>query len=144
MMSLASNADNSDPAWVLAVGKRDWYFKAARRTNTGNVVSQVLVLLAGAATTISAGVGAPVLVTAPLAGFSFLLTGVRSAFNLNRLAVGRSVALRELEAATSRYEIVPPNLRTEECQRKLLERVFTIISEEQGAWALFRRKDESP
>lgn len=134
---------SDDPSVAMAIRERDWYQKASGRTNSANVASQVLLLLVGAGTTVAAGTGAPALVTACLAGFSFVLTGARSVFNWNRLAVSRTSALRELRVAIHRYQVIPISLRSEGDSLQLVECVHKIIEEEQGAWATFRRQDPS-
>jgi hypothetical protein len=136
-----SVSPNGDSALEFAMRKREWYGTAAFRTNVANITSQVLLLVTGGATTVAAAVNAPVLVTASLAASAFVLTGARSVFDFNRLAVARTTAYRELEAATELYEIDRGEAPTNERQRSLVDQVNTILAEEQGAWARSRRRD---
>lgn len=139
-----SMAAEADRALLEARSKLAWYSKASARSNRANVCSNGLLLLTGAATTIAAAVGASVWVTAPLAGLTFVLTGARSVFQWNDLAISRTVAREELrrEIALYELELYPPDEETRERQRQLIEQVYEIAAADLRGWANRRRQQQ--
>lgn len=139
-----SSAAETDRALVEARSKLAWYSKASTRSNRANVASNVLLLLAGAATTIAAAVEASVWVTAPLAGLTFVLTGARSVFHWNELAVSRTIAREELRREIALYEVElnRGDEGTHERQRQLVEQVYEIAAADLQGWANRRRQQQ--
>ena len=134
----------TDRALAAAISKLAWYVKASRRSNRANVSSNGLLLIVGAATTIAAAAQTSVWVTAPLAGLSFVLTGARSVFHWNELAVSRTVAKEQLQREIELYQLTPTtgDERSRERQRRLIEQVYDITAADLSAWATRRRRQQ--
>ena len=139
----ASPRRYADLALSIAAAECGRYEQMSRRSIRANSVSEALLLIVGAATTVMAGLHAPAPVTASLAAASLLLAGARSTNDWKGLAVSRTRAWHDMEAVLHQYTLTPVEARDEKSYRDLVARVDEIAATERAGWAASRlaRKD---
>ncbi len=132
--------DSADPALALALEELRWYRRAAGRARIANQVSEVLLLLMTAATTVAAALAVTAWVTAVLAAGSLILTGLRRSFDWHEKWVSFMTRWSELRSVVNQYRLLPDERRDEETRRRLVSSVDEIVSTETQGWASRRRK----
>ena len=129
-----------DPPLALAERQRDWYGTHRDRARTLYQVTELLVLVVGAVTTLAAALTARPWVTASLAAGTLVLTGLRRVWDWHGDWVAFSLAWADLQTAISDYRLVPEDRRDEELRRGLVDRLNRVIGGETGRWAARRQK----
>jgi hypothetical protein len=129
-----------DPALATALRQLDWYGRSANRAQLANRISEILLLVLSAATTVVAALGAPAWLTATLAATALVTTGLRKTFDWHENWVSFRAQWIELRAVVNQYRLVPDAQRDDEAKRRLLARVDELVSSETGSWAARRRK----
>ena len=133
--------ESRDLALAVAEEKQVWYETQQKFNRTGHNVTEVLLLLVTAGTTVAAALGAVPWVTASLAAFSILLNGLRKTYDWQRNWIAFTVALNDIESAIHAYRLLPEDRRDEVAQRRLLNRVDEIVAAETARWASRRTED---
>jgi len=131
---------SADPALAVALGELDWYRRAAGRARNANRISEVLLLVMSAATTVAAALAATAWLTATLAAGSLILTGLRKSFDWHDRWVSFTARWSELRPVIHQYRLRSDDHRDEETQRMLLATVDDIVGNETEKWASRRRK----
>lgn len=131
---------SADPALAVALHELEWYRRAAGRARTANRVSEVLLLVMSAATTVAAALAATAWLTATLAAGSLILTGLRKSFDWHDRWVSFTARWSELRPVIHQYRLRPDGRRDEETQRQLMAAVDDIVGTETEKWASRRRK----
>ena len=132
--------ETADPALAVAIVELQWYRGAAGRSRIANQVSEVLLLVMSAATTVAAALGAAAWLTATLAAGSLILTGLRKSFDWHENWVSRTGRWTELRSVINQYRLLPDSRRDEDTRRQLLTTVDDIVSSETDRWASRRRR----
>lgn len=143
MQTTGEQADpwtSPDPALAVALRQLDWYGRAANRAQLANRISEVLLLVLSAATTVAAALSAPAWLTASLAAAALVTTGLRKTFDWHENWVSFRAQWIELRATINQYRLLPDAQRDDDAKRQLLARVDEAISSEAGSWAARRRK----
>lgn len=133
-----------DPPLTLAERQRDWYGTHRDRARISYQVTELLVLVVSAVTTLAAALTASPWVTASLAAGTLVLTGLRRVWDWHGDWVAFSVAWSDLQTAIYEYRLVPEDRRDEELRHGLVDRLNQVISGETGRWAVRRQKMERP
>jgi hypothetical protein len=133
---------SADPALALALEELQWYRRAAGRARTANRVSEVVLLLVTAATTVAAALAVTAWVTAVLAAGSLVLTGLRKTFDWHENWVSFTTRWSELRSVVHQYRLLPDERRDEEARQHLVSSVDVIVSTETGGWASRRRSHQ--
>jgi hypothetical protein len=131
--------ESTDPALALALEELQWYRRAAARARTANQVTEVLLLLMTAATTVAAALAVTAWVTAVLAAGSLILTGLRKSFDWHENWVSFTTRWSELRSMVHQYRLLPDERRDEEARQHLVSGVDEIVRTETGGWASRRR-----
>jgi hypothetical protein len=116
-----------------------WYARHRDRARIAHWVSEILVLLTTAATTLAAALQASPWVTASLAAGSLVLTGLRKVFDWHDNWLAFADAWAQLRAAIHDYRLIPDDRRDEESRKRLINQVNDVVSAETGRWASRRR-----
>jgi hypothetical protein len=132
--------ESTDPALAVALEWMQWYHRQAGRSRTANQVSEALVLIFSAATTVSAALAVTAWVTAALAAGSLILTGLRKSFDWHETWLAYSAARSELRPVINQYRLLPDNRRDEDARRILISKVDEIVNSETSEWASRRRR----
>jgi hypothetical protein len=130
----------ADPALAVAIKESQWYEHAARRARIAHQVSEVLLLVLSAATTVAAALAATAWLTAALAAGTLVVTGLRKSFDWHENWLTFTARRSELRSIIHQYRLLPEDRRDAETQRRLLVGVDEIFSSETGNWASRRRK----
>jgi hypothetical protein len=136
--------ESADPALALALEELQWYRRAAGRARTANRVSEVLLLVLTAATTVAAALGVTAWVTAVLAAGSLVLTGLRKSFDWHDRWVSFTTRWSELRSVVHQYRLLPDDGRDDETRRRFMSSVDDIVSSETEGWASRRRRLQEP
>ena len=131
--------DASDPALALALQQMHWYAQNRDRARWAYRISELLILLATATTTVAAALKASAWVTASLAASTVVLTGLHKIFDMHERWVASGMAWAELQVAVNDYRLTPADRRDEDARRVLVARVNEVISTDTGRWASRRR-----
>jgi hypothetical protein len=129
-----------DPALAVALDELRWYRRNANRARLANRVTEVLLLLASAATTVVAALGVTPWVTALLAATALVLTGLRRSFDWHENWVSYISRWSELRSVVHQYQLLPEDRRDEQARRQLVSSVDDIVSTETEQWASRRRR----
>jgi hypothetical protein len=132
--------DAPDPALAVALDELRWYRRNANLSRQANRVTEVLLLLASAATTVVAALGVTAWVTALLAATALVLTGLRRSFDWHENWVAYISRWSELRSVVHQYQLLPEDRRDEEARRQLVSNVDDIVSTETERWASRRRR----
>lgn len=128
-----------DPALAVALDELRWYRRTAVRARQANRVTEVLLLLASAATTVVAALGVTAWVTALLAATALVLTGLRRSFDWHENWVAYISRWSDLRSVVHQYQLLPEDRRDEQARRELVSSVDDIVSTETERWASRRR-----
>ena len=131
---------SADPALAMALEELQWYRRAAARARNANRISEVLLLVLSAATTVAAALAATPWLTATLAALSLIVTGLRKSFDWHDSWVSFTARWSELRPVIHQYRLRSNGQRDEEAQRQLLATVDEIVGSETEKWASRRRK----
>lgn len=138
-----SNADDlreaSEPALALALQQMHWHAQHRNVARWTYQISELLILLATAITTVAAALKASAWVTASLAASTVVLTRLDKVFDAHENWVAYSSAWAALQVAVSDYLLIPADRRDEEARRRLAGTVNEVITNETGRWATRRR-----
>lgn len=129
-----------DPALALAERQLRWYARHRDRSRVAYQVSELLILLTAAATTLAAALRASPWMTASLAAGSLVLAGQRKVFDWHESWVSFGGSWADLRAAIHDYRLLPEERRDEEAKRRLLRKVDEVVSGDTGRWASRRRQ----
>jgi hypothetical protein len=129
----------ADPPLALAEQQLRWYARYRNLARTAYQVSEVLILLTAAGTTLVAALQASPWVTASLAASSLILTGLRKTFDWHEDWLAFSTAWADLRAAINDYRLLPDDQRDERSRQRLIDKVNEVVSEETGRWSSRRR-----
>jgi hypothetical protein len=132
--------DAPDPALAVALDELRWYRRNANLARQANRLTEVLLLLASAATTVVAALGVTAWVTALLAATALVLTGLRRSFDWHENWVAYISRWSELRSVVHQYQLLPEDRRDEEARRQLVSNVDDIVSTETERWASRRRR----
>jgi hypothetical protein len=127
--------DAPDPPLALAEQQLRWYARNRNLSRVRYQVSEVLILLTAAATTLAAALQARPWITASLAAGSLILTGATQGLRLARRLAAFSSAWAELLTAINDYRLLPRDRRDERAQQRLVARVNEVVSTETSRWA---------
>lgn len=143
MRSMTEDVDpwqSADPALAMALHELEWYRRAAGRARTANRLSEVVLLMMSAATTVAAALSAVAWLTATLAAGSLIVTGLRKTFDWHDNWVSFMARWSELRPVIHQYRLRADSHGDEEAQRRLLAAVDDIVGNETQRWATRRRK----
>ncbi len=129
----------ADPALALAQQQIRWYARHRDQSRRAYRVSEFLILLTAATTTVAAALRADAPVTASLAASTVVLTGLHKIFDLHDRWVAFGVAWAELQVAVNDYRLIPEGRRDENAPARLVAKVNEVISSDTGRWASRRR-----
>jgi hypothetical protein len=132
--------DAPDPALAVALDELRWYRRNANLARQANRLTEVLLLLASAATTVVAALGVTAWVTALLAATALVLTGLRRSFDWHENWVAYISRWSELRSVVHQYQLLPEDRRDEDARRELVSSVDDIVSTETERWASRRRR----
>lgn len=129
-----------DPALTIALKQLGWYAKNRDQNRNRHEISEVLLLLVTAATTVAAALGAVRWVTASLAASAIVLTGLRKIFDWHHNWIAFAIAWADVGTAVNDYRLLPVDQRDHVTQRRLLHRIDEIVAAETASWASRRRE----
>jgi len=129
-----------DPALALALQQMDWYRRRRDTSRWLYRVSELLILLTTATTTVAAALKATAWITATLAASTVVLTGLHKILDQHESWVAFGSAWTELQIAVNGYRILPAGQRDEEARMRLVQRVNEVIREDTTHWASRRRR----
>lgn len=136
----------SDPVLAKALWQMKYYANRRNRDKVYYVVSEVLILLITAATTLAAAFKASPWITAVLAATSLIVAGQMRIFNWHDSWLAMASAWAELEVAVNEYRLRSLGESHPHIQEELMKQINDIISSDVKAWAARRRavagKDE--
>ncbi|WP_290061897.1 DUF4231 domain-containing protein [Amycolatopsis solani] len=132
--------DEPDPALAVALRELSWYRRNADYNRLANRVTEVVLLLGSAATTVAAALGATAWVTAVLAATTLVVTGLRRSFDWHENWVEFIARWSELRSVVHQYRLQPEDRRGEAERRALLAAVDEVVASETQRWASRRRK----
>lgn len=133
-----------DPALALALAELRSYRRRMARARIANQISEVLVLLALAATTVAAALAAAPWLTALLAAVSLVLAGLRKSFDWRGNWVSSAAQWSRLRSAVHQYRLLPEERRDGEAARALVATVDEISGMETEDWTSRRERTEEP
>ncbi len=134
----------ADPALALALQQIHYYAHHRDQARWAYRVSELLILLTTATTTLAAALKASAPVTATLAASTVVLTGLHKVLDLHDSWVASGAAWAELQVAVNDYRLTPMDQRGENAQRHLVAKVNEVISADTGRWASRRRSLAEP
>lgn len=117
-------------ALAYAMSRVRWYNRHRKLARAGAIMHDMLLLLAGAATTLAAALHAPAWFTAGLAATSFVLAGMTKVFRWRENATSRALAWSQLSTAVNRFRFLPPERRDAAATERLVGMVDSIIGAE--------------
>ncbi|HEY2701149.1 MAG TPA: DUF4231 domain-containing protein [Pseudonocardiaceae bacterium] len=132
-----------DPALAVALRELAWYERNANRARLANRISEILLLVLSAATTVAAALSAPAWLTASLAAAALVITGVRKTADWHENWVSFRARWSELRTFVNQYRLLPDAQHDDDAKRQLLARVDEIVSSDMGDWAARRRTIET-
>jgi hypothetical protein len=132
-----------DPALAVALRELAWYERNANRARLANRISEILLLVLSAATTVAAALSAPAWLTASLAAAALVITGVRKTADWHENWVSFRARWSELRGFVNQYRLLPDAQHDDDAKRRLLARVDEIVSSDTGDWAARRRTIET-
>jgi Protein of unknown function (DUF4231) len=129
----------ADPALALALQQIHWYAQNRDQARWAYRISEFLILVTTATTTVAAALKANAWLTASLAASTVVLTGLHKVFDYHDTWVASGAAWAELQVAVNDYRLIPVDRRDENAQRLLVGKVNDVISANTGRWASRRR-----
>ncbi|MGW7514472.1 DUF4231 domain-containing protein [Streptomyces sp. NPDC054796] len=134
-----SGADDGDPVLSYALEQLRWYARTRDRSRRWHWCVELGSLAMGAATVVAAGLRAPSLFTAAVAGAMVFIGGFRQVFHHTERYVIAAEAWQRLHTAVRRYQLLGEAGRDEAARQRLLEQVEEVSDTETRHWAAFRR-----
>jgi hypothetical protein len=134
---------NADHALAVALDQEAWYAAHRGRARQGYWLSEVLLLVAGAATTVAAALSAPAWITAVLAATTVVMTGLRKIFDWQGNWISYANSWFEVRRYINLYRLIPEDQRGPAEQRELLRQVDEIASNEISGWTSRRTAQDS-
>jgi hypothetical protein len=128
-----------DPALALALQQTRWYARHRDRARMTYQVSEMLILLVTALTTVAAALKASAWLTSSLAASVLVLTGLLKVFDSHGRWIAFGSAWADLQVAVNDYRLLPEGQRDTEGQQRLLAKVNEVITTDTGEWAARRR-----
>jgi hypothetical protein len=125
--------DGPDPPLAIAQTQLEWYSRNKRNARIGHYSIEVLQLFAAALTTLAAAANAAAVLTAALASFTLLLTGLRQVFGFREKWATMTRAFLRTEHAVNLYRLHPVDDR-EAAGRRLILDIDSIVAEETQGW----------
>jgi hypothetical protein len=122
------------------MGQLAWYGHHRDLNRMAHEMSEVLLLVATACTTLAAALGAVRWVTASLGATAVVLTGLRKIFDWHHNWISYANGWADVRRAVNEYRLLPVQHRDAGAQRSLVRRVDEIIGAETSGWASRRRE----
>lgn len=135
--------EGTDPPLAFAQDQLAWYTRNNRNARIGHYSIEVAQLVAAAATTLAAAIGAMAVLTAALASVTLLLTGLRQVFGFREKWATRAWALIKIEHEINLYQLDRAQ-GGDAAGRRLVLQVDAIVAEETNGWAERLRATGSP
>ena len=126
--------EGTDPPLAFAQDQLAWYTRNNRNARIGHYSIEIAQLVAAAATTLAAAIGAAPGVTAALASLTLLLTGLRQVLGFREKWATRTWALIRIEHEINLYQLNRAQ-EGDAAGRRLVLQVDAIVAEETHAWA---------
>ncbi len=136
--------DAPDPALALALQQLHWYARRRDRARASYRVTELLILLTSASTTVAAALKASAWVTAVLAAGTVVLAGLYKILDSHDSWVACGAAWAQLQVAVNDYRLLPADRRDGQAQRELVGKVNEVISADTQRWAARRRSLGEP
>lgn len=124
-------AEADDPALALALSQMSYYQRRRNVSRLAYQVSEVVLLMIAAATTLAAALGAAPAFTASLAALTVFLTGFRQAFDPHVRWIACAQACERIREAIWNYKFEDS---TPAAQATLVDVVRETAKEESGQW----------
>ncbi|WP_078899383.1 MULTISPECIES: SLATT domain-containing protein [Streptomyces] len=125
---------SDDPVLDYALRELEWFTFTRRRARVGHYGTEFGSLITASATVVAAGLHAPALVTATIAGMTLFFSGLRQVLDHGTRYVLAAEAWAQLNPAIERYRLLPPSERSAEARERLLERVEAVVDSEIASW----------
>ena len=122
-------------ARTIAQDQFDYYYNQAHNAKLCNDITEILLLVATASTTLAAALKAIPVVTALLAAFSFILVGLRARFNFKETWVRSGAASVQVLNAMDSYDTLPQEGKDQAAKNGLVAKVNMIRERETQSWA---------
>jgi len=135
---------SEDPVLEQALKDLAWYERITRRSRRWVAVTELTALISGAGAVVAAGIQAPAVVTASIAGTTVFIGGFRQLFGHAERYVHAAEAWSRLRLAIQRYTVIAEADRSDENRRRLLEEVEAVANAELQSWAMNRRLAQPP
>ncbi|MFF9689311.1 SLATT domain-containing protein [Streptomyces sp. NPDC014623] len=135
---------NEDPVLERALRDLAWYERITKRSRRWVAVTELTALATGAGAVVAAGIQAPAVITASIAGATVFVGGFRQVFGHAERYVQAAEAWSRLRLAVQRYTLAPEADRNEENLRRLLEEIEAVADAEVQSWVLSRRLAQPP
>ncbi len=116
-----------------------WYAHARDRARRLHRLTELTALLTGAATVVAAGVQAPAVVTACLAGAAVFIGGFRQVFQHVDRWVLAAESWTTLRLEVNRYKLLAGEDRDQAARERLLARIEEVAAADVMGWAAGRR-----
>lgn len=117
-------------ALAYALSRVRWYNRHRKMARAGAVVHDLMLLVAGAATTLAAALHADAWITSMFAATSFVLAGMMKVFRWRENWTSRSLAWSQLSTAVNHFRFLPPDKRDSAATARLVTHVDRVISAE--------------
>jgi hypothetical protein len=132
--------ESDDPALALALEWSRGYNTQANIARYANQISEVLLLIVSASTTVAAALAATAWVTAMLAAAALILAGLRRSFDWHEVWLSCSSTWSALQPVIHQYRLLPETERDNKAQQDLMSEIDRILSSETKSWASRRRE----
>ncbi|MFE2558315.1 SLATT domain-containing protein [Streptomyces sp. NPDC059352] len=126
-----------------ALRELEWFTFTRNRARLGHYATEFGALATGSVTVIAAGLHAPAVITATIAGMTVFIGGLRQAFDHGGRYVLAAEAWARLSPAVERYRLLSPSERTPEARERLLERIEAVMDFEIVHWGTSLRQGHS-
>lgn len=138
----ASPSWESDPDPVLALARQELQFYSSTKDLSRFTYRAVELasLATASATVIAAGVGAPSLLTACVAGVALFVNGFRQVFDPGGSWVRAAYACSELRRALNVYLLLDERSRDSAARQQLADEIDRVSREEFKNWGAHRRR----
>jgi Protein of unknown function (DUF4231) len=135
--------EGTDPPLAFAQDQLAWYTRNNRNARIGHYSIEIAQLVAAAATTLAAAIGAIPVVTAALASLTLLLTGLRQVFGFREKWATMTWATVGIEHEINLYRLNRAQ-GGDAAGRRLVMHVDAIVADETHGWAERLRATGSP
>ena len=135
--------EGADPPLAFAQDQLAWYTRNNRNARIGHYSIEIAQLVAAAATTLAAAIGAIPVVTAALASLTLLLTGLRQVFGFREKWATMTWATVRIEHEINLYQLNRAQ-NGGAAGRRLVMQVDAIVADETHGWAERLRASGTP